>query len=386
MAVIRSLGLALLLMGPFALAQTRQPDKQPATSQQRPLPEIDLRKHGFKPLASGRRDSLSLDFVDDSHIVFAWTTLDNPAADKKTKAKRNAVPSHLHAIFLDAHTGQKQDQRQWPSSSLSAWLQSIGEGQLLTCTGNAVRLLSREFKTLREQSITGANPCIRLQVSPSKRSFSVADAPGMNVSHTLMDTETFAPQAKWDADVKNVAFTDTLLIGNGKSDDTLLIRKLNQPWEPFHFTTMEQHTQASRPERASFVSDSTLLIETVKELFVVSVNGSVLFRIDLPDKLFVGARVTSIGGETFALREMRLRGLRNENLDMYPFASDDTLVVYSVATRMAIYSIKLKGLSPWPTWAPHDYTNQLALSPTGRLIAVVNDGILKIYQIPETKS
>ena len=39
-----------------------------------------------------------------------------------------------------------------------------------------------------------------------------------------------------------------------------------------------------------------------------------------------------------------------------------------------------------PTLTMHDYKNQLALSPTGRFIAIVNDGILKVYQIPEAKS
>jgi hypothetical protein len=383
MAVIRTLGLALLLLGPFALAQTQLKGNEPVFSQQRPLLEIDLRKHGFTPLASGRRDFLSLDFVDDRHLVFAWTTLDNPAADKK---KGFAVPAHLHAIFLDDHTGQKQAEREWPSSSFSASLHSVVEGQLLTCTGNTVRLLSREFETLREQSIAGSNPCIQLHVSPSRRSFSIADAPGKNSSHTLMDTETFAPRAKWDTDVKNVTFTDNLLIGNSSSDNKLWIRKLNQPWVPLQFAEMGQHPQTSPPERASFVSDSTLLIWMGKELCVASVDGSVLFRINLPDKSFVGSWVTSVGSETFALRGMKMRGLRNENLDMYPFTSDDNLVVYSVSTRMAIYSIKLKGNSPWPTFTPHDYTNQLALSPTGTLIAIVNDGILKVYQILKANS
>jgi hypothetical protein len=85
MPVIRALGLAPLLFGPFVLAQTQSQDKEPVSSQQRPLLEIDLRKYGFTPLANGRRDFLSLTFVDDSHLVFAWTTLDNPAAYKKKK-------------------------------------------------------------------------------------------------------------------------------------------------------------------------------------------------------------------------------------------------------------------------------------------------------------
>jgi hypothetical protein len=387
MPVIRTLGLALFLMGPFFLAQTQSQDNEPVFSQQRLLLEIDLRKYGFTPLVSGMRDFLSLDFVDDNHLVFAWTTLDNPAGDKKKKVKIFAVPSHLHAIFLDAHTGQKQDQRQWPSSSFSASLHSVGEGKLLTCTGNAVRLLSREFETLREQVLTGPNPCVQLQVSPSRRSFSIADGPEMDSSQTLMDSETFVPRAKWNTDVKNVTFTDTLLVGNSSSENNQLrIRKLDKPWEPLHFAAMEQPPQPSRPEPAFFVGDSTLLIGSGKELSIVSVDGAVLFRINPPDKLFVGSRVTSIGGETFAIREMKMRGLKNEILDMYPFASDDTLVVCSLSARRAIYSIKLKGISPWPTWTPHDYKNQLALSPTGKLLAIVSDGILKVYQIPETKS
>ena len=40
---------------------------------------------------------------------------------------------------------------------------------------------------------------------------------------------------------------------------------------------------------------------------------------------------------------MKMRGLRNENLDMYPFASDDSVVVYSLAARKEIWSIKLRG-------------------------------------------
>jgi hypothetical protein len=382
MPVIRTLCLALLFLGSFALGRSQE--KGPVPNQQRPLLQVDLRKYGFTPLASGRSDVLSLDFVNDRLLVFAWTTLDNPA-DKK-KGNLPAVASHLHAIFLDADTGQKQDQRDWPSTSFYASLHAVGEGKLLSCTGNAVRLLSREFETLREQSLAGPNSCIQLQVSLSKRSFAIADGLGMDTPHTLMDSETFAPRAKWNTDVRSVVFTDTLLVGNSRSGNELQIRKLDQPWEPFHFAALEQHPQPSRPERASFIGDSTLLIANGKELSVVSVNGAVVFRINPLGKLFEGSRVTSIGGETFAVLQMKMRGLRNENLDMYPFASDDSVVVYSLAARKEIWSIKLRGNSPVPTLTPHDYKNQLALSPTGRFIAIVNDGILKVYQIPEAKS
>src|SRR5580704_9533756 len=221
MPVIRTLCLALLFLGSFALGRSQE--KGPVPNQQRPLLQVDLRKYGFTPLASGRSDVLSLDFVNDRLLVFAWTTLDNPA-DKK-KGNLPAVASHLHAIFLDADTGQKQDQRDWPSTSFYASLHAVGEGKLLSCTGNAVRLLSREFETLREQSLAGPNSCIQLQVSLSKRSFAIADGLGMDTPHTLMDSETFAPRAKWNTDVRSVVFTDTLLVGNSRSGNELQIRK-----------------------------------------------------------------------------------------------------------------------------------------------------------------
>ena len=71
---------------------------------------------------------------------------DNPA-DKK-KGNLPAVASHLHAIFLDADTGQKQDQRDWPSTSFYASLHAVGRApQLYEMRSDCFRVSLRRFES-----------------------------------------------------------------------------------------------------------------------------------------------------------------------------------------------------------------------------------------------
>lgn len=365
-------------------AQTQSQEAEPSPSQDHPLLKLDLRRYGFKPYMSGRRDILSLNFTDDSHLVFAWTTLDYPHADKR-KGPRDPVPSHLHALVVDARSGQKQNIREWPSTSYFASIHPVGRGRFLACTGSAVHLLSSEFEVIRELSFTDPHACANPKFSPSGRSFFIADGPGLDSQGTLMDSETLAPLAGSTAEGRILTFTDTLLVGTCGPNLEPCIRKLDQTWEPFDLAGPGHQIKDSRQRRFFFVNDSMLLVGTAREMAVLTLEGTILFRVNLPNKLFVGTQVTSTGGERFCILEMKLRGLRSEPLDMYPIASDDQLVVYSVSERRAIYTLKVKGMSPWPTWRQHEHSNVLALSPDGSLLALVDDGILKVYQLPAAK-
>jgi hypothetical protein len=128
------------------------------------------------------------------------------------------------------------------------------------------------------------------------------------------------------------------------------------------------------------VNDSTLVLTAHRDLAVVTVEGTLLFRLSLPSKYSLGSTATSAGGERFAIIETKMRGVTNEVLDMYAFPSDDHVVVYSLHEQTAIYARKITGTSPWPPWIEHK--NRLALSPDGTLLAIFDDGILTVYQLP----
>lgn len=377
------LGLGLIVAAPLVSAQAQSQNFEPAFSKDRPLLETDLREYGYKPGLSGRSDFLSLDFTDSKHLIFGWTTLDDPDVDRK-KGLLTLVPSHLHAVLLDAHTGQKQTVREWPTPTFYAGVDAVQDGHLVICTGNEIRLLSRDFEVIREDELPSSSQCFGHEFSPSKRTLTIRSGPVLDYQNSLLDVKTFSPLSSWTKEVRTVHFTDSLLVGTCSPDFAVCIRTFDQPWGPFHFDGMDQQMKDYRNKFAFFINDSTLGIIALREMAVVTVDGKLLFRVNLPNKWSFGKPVMSRGGERFALIENKLRGLRNEGLDMYPFPSNDHAVVYSLPDRRAIYTLKVNGTSPWAPWVMHK--NQMALSPDGALLAIVDDGILKVYQLPASKS
>lgn len=120
-------------------------------------------------------------------------------------------------------------------------------------------------------------------------------------------------------------------------------------------------------------------------LALETVEGTELFNSTLPEPgLYLpswSVTATSTHGQRFAVMLDRSRGLSNPNLDLYPLQSEDRVVVYSISKRSAIFSVKVKGLSPWPTQI-HEVWNVIALSPDGRLLGIVSDEGVRVYLLP----
>jgi hypothetical protein len=130
----------------------------------------------------------------------------------------------------------------------------------------------------------------------------------------------------------------------------------------------------------SFVSNDVLAIGRGVTT-VATVSGDVQFQITVQKEHYLLLPVTSAGEQRFAVIEGRLRGLRSEPLDMYPFGSNDRALVYSIKDRRAIFSLKLKGTSPWTPWNIHEHF--LAVSPDGTSLAIFSDSLLTVYPLPK---
>jgi hypothetical protein len=246
----------------------------------------------------------------------------------------------------------------------------------LACTEDKIQLLSHDFGVVREQVLSPPSPCREIKVSPSKRFFTLRVKGDTN----LIDAESFQPRLKWSAEeALNVHFTDTVLVGICKPDSALCINKSDQHWEPFHPAGVELRMDPWRNEGPFFVNDSTLALAHGRELAVVMLDDTVLLRDSLPKKSSFSRIVTSSEGQRFAYILTELRG--SAALDM-EFVTDDRIVVYDLGQRKAIYTRKLRGGSPWiPPFIEH--RNRAALSPDGKLLALLDEGILEVYQLPE---
>jgi hypothetical protein len=295
----------------------------------------------------------------------------------------------MRVVILDVETGRKQREKEWATPYDPVRFYGLSDGGALVCTGNVLRLFSANLELVREQELPSksacANPALPVQrgISPSGRTLLLGALSGSDREMTLVDVDTFAVFSQWSEEGWTTgAVSDHWLVGYCGERRDVCLRKISEPWQPFHPLGLSRQIIEARRGPTSFLSDETLLVEGGNSLAAVTTQGAILFQTSLPQNHVFGWPVVSAGGERFAVIDERFRGLRSEPLDMYPFPADDHALVYSIPHRRAIYAVKLKGTSPWSPWTVHD--NELALSPDGALLGVLSDGVLRVYRVPGT--
>ena len=372
-----SLVLLSLLVAPLVSGQTNSQSIEPAPSREHPLLGIDMRKFGYKPRGTGVFDSVSLAFTESDDLLVGWTASDD-SRDWTKERSSTPVPSHLHAVVLDARTGQREHDGVWPSRYVQAIITPVGKKDRLICAVDEIRLLSNDFTTIRDQVLPAPVTCRGMRISSSRHSFSLS-ADGEN---HLMDAESFQPLGEWSSkDAAYVDFTDALLVGACRPDFDLCIREFNQQWQPFHVAGMKQGLRMPGKVGPAFVNDTTLSTADGGKMVVVTLERTILLNINLPKKLSFAQIATSTGGKRFAYIETESRGSRNVDMSS---EFDDHVVVYDLGQMKAIYTRKLNGGSPWIP--PFEHRNRIALSADGALLAILENRIIEIYQLPDHKS
>jgi hypothetical protein len=373
--------LALLGVG-CAVAQ----NLDSAPSDAPPLFQVDVTKLGYARINADRPTRTFIDFTDNEHIVVGWLTVDNPSRAKKFGPVFRR-PAHLHALIFNATTGNKENGKEWPTLNLDSALVARPDGTLLTCTGKALRLFSSNLELVREQELAGENGCGTLSlvgqsVSPSRRTILISFPGTMNDQAELLHSETFAILSKWTEKRVTRGISDHWVVGDCASPLKLCVRKLDEQWQAFSPDGLDQQLAGQRQRYIFFVNDETLVIVGGGGLGVTTVQSRLLFQRRLPEKHEFEWPVTSAGGKRFAVIEDKMRGLRSDPLDIGQFPSNDRAVVFDIADGRAVYAVKLMGTSPWSWWNWHK--NRLALSPNGNILAVLADGMLKVYRLPST--
>ena len=342
----------------------------------------------FRPTVGG--DRVRIQFLDDHRLTLSWLTPDN--IEGKLIGPLSNVPSHLHLTILDAHTGQQISNHEWSCSSAGVNLAYTASGQWLLSSNQTVTLYSSSFDKVRDlQNVRIAR--FYPFVSPSGRTFlSYLSSSHGASSAQLRDSGTFEVVDSWnDARFAQayIAYSDHFIlaqVAKPRTPQQLYLRKIGGEWNPY---SVHGSQPAERQHPFGFVNDDTIAGFRVpgNELVLETVEGADLFSSKVPKPgLYLASwssSATSIRGERFAVILDRLRGLRIETLDMYPFQSEDRVIVYSIPQRGAIFSVKVKGTSPWPTVSdPHFVGNRIALSPDGQLLGIVSDEGVQVYVLP----
>jgi hypothetical protein len=258
--------------------------------------------------------------------------------------------------------------------------------QWLLSSDQTVTLYSSSFDKVRElpDVRTGGSHTF---ISPSGRTFlsPVSDSHGAWATQ-LRDSSTFDVLDSWnDARVAKAYFTysDQFALAQIANPRTLYLRKVGGDWNPYSILVPDSQPPGKIGYR--FVNEATIAGFAGDRLAVDAVEDTELFNSTLPEPgLYLSSRsmaATSTHGERFAVILDRSRGVTNDILDLYPLHSDDRVVVYSISKRSAIFSMKVKGNSPWPTQT-HEIWNASALSPDGQLLGIVSDEGARVYVLP----
>ena len=267
----------------------------------------------------------------------------------------------------------------------------LPDGRVLICSDNSLRLLSLSLDIVRQQEAPNHGTCsnLRIRLSPSRNTLLLSIRAEHSSYLELLNAQTLAALSNWTEDQgagaissETAAFSDHWLVGYCGVPVDLCLRRFGEDWQPMRMHGLDLDTRMDKRSRiaVSFVSNDVLTIKQ-NVTTVTTVSGEVLFQIALPKGHYLLSPVNSASGERFAVIEGQLRGLRSEPLDMYPFESHDRALVYSIKGRRAIFSLKLKGTSPWTPWNIHE--DVLAISPDGTSLAVLSDSLLTIYTLPK---
>ena len=395
LAAAISFAATVISSSPAALHQS----PEPALTRERPIIKVDLHKFAdpyWNPNNSGEQGSTigsAIHFVNGISVVWSWLTRDDalPRTKDSSRSPVSLPPqaTHVHAVLLDALTGRAKTKRDWSAPSKEVYYSVVQNGNFITCVDNNIRLYSAEFELLQEMHLESPFQCMRLAalasggISPSGRSILAATVSGDKNISEVLDTGTLKPisTANEGKPVTITALSDHWLAGHCGSPWEVCIRNIAGSWKPFSFSGAENQPPTRVLGRAYFVNDDTILICRLHDLVMANVNGSVLFRVNLPkDRSCDNNRPTpSNDGRRFAIMESKRLPI-NEFFEMGLPWTDDKILVFDTSERRAIFAVKVDGAAQWPSTRTHSH--EFALSPDGDRLAVVSDGILKIYKLP----
>jgi hypothetical protein len=399
MARLRLVSVALLsalsVTGTEAVPQLPVTEVPSSLTQEKPLWSVSPDQVGYKEALPSAFDFstshpkhlriggevVKIQFLDPQRLALAWLTLDEDM--KKPVTRPIGLPSHLHLSLLDAKTGQQISYHEWACPSGGVNLAYTASGQWLLSSDESVTLFSSSFEKIR--SLEHVRTRSGNFVSPSGRTFFLSVSGSPNAwSPQLRDSATFEVLDSWDDSrfAKGAfKYSDRFILAQTGKSPQLFIREVGKSWDPFSSQAGDSHTETVR--NYEFLNNDTLVKLLGHELVVETIGGTELLRQTVPEAgLFFylwPKSAISAGGERFAVILDRSRGLRSDPLDMYPFPSDDRVLLYSLLQQGAIFSVKVKGLSPW---YPKFAWNSIALSPDGLLLGIVSNECVRVYALP----
>jgi WD40 repeat protein len=338
-------------------------------------------------------------FAAPDEIIVTFVTRVVPSSLPRRDQPDASSPLQLHALFIDARTGQVRTRREWPITSYWSRVVAATGGKFLVLTPDKLTLYAPDLETLKEIDLFLSRRTFedsRIHRSPDGKSVVIKsyDEGSGHYTFQWIDLDNLRVLRSWTENSHENVWkgTEDLVVSGGDSgsiyDDEMvlyfgsgffLIRKLDSAWRLVRFT---------RPVAGvyGFISSQMLVaLDTGDErhrkarMTFVRTNGEVLFEQEFPQRGMLHGSTSSTDGRRLAQVAYKGKG-GSALLDIGAHYSMNRVMVYDIPSRQWVYTLdaKKQGIKD---------TSGLALSPDGSMLGLINqDGILELYRIPETQT
>ncbi|HEV2488420.1 MAG TPA: hypothetical protein VGT03_01315 [Candidatus Acidoferrales bacterium] len=339
-----------------------------------------------KVLVSGGRFT----FLNNNTLIVSWVTPDEPLPHlpkPKKHSRLPVVPAHLKILFLDARTGNKLKEHEFPVPSAPTDLLISRSGNLIVRAGDTVDLYSPDFVPLNHAKFAlpldweSVNSASDIKISLDGRRIVLCSERGSSLKAEILDTEGFRLLDSFSGSQPDCPgeLVNDLSATVSDHPQRITVKKMGEEPRVLELTAIESTAKGPMP-RVQLMSADMLAVLRENQIAVVTTNGKVLFNSIVPKRHLFGSVTAARDSDRFAVEVARMRGLTIPSLDMYAFPSADQLLVYSLHEQAPILAAKLKGMSPWTPW--HLVSNSAALSPDGSLAAVLTGDSVRVYKLP----
>lgn len=364
---------------PLSLATERRPQAGSQTAGG-PLWQVDLRPlgyNGFTPKGELRGLHFSVNrvcFSENNSLIATFLTREAVTLGRRDQS----TDLRLHAVLFDAAKGAVKTAKEWTTFEPRGGVLATRGGRFVVIAPNRMLLYSpglellKEFKLPSDASVysSPAGGAILLEYNDYGRDW-----------FQWMDPDTLQPLRSWEealgfttiSDSKLVFLEQTYTKSTGSVHE-ILIRELDGAQHVVCRSVDGQGNCGSFPQ---FLSNELLALSTFRGLMLIRSDGTIAFITKFKEDEELGRSLsTSANGRRFAVQQYVNKG-GSALLDISSHSVFRRIVVFDVPTRQWIYNLEAKSqnIRTLPAFA---------LSPDGSLMAILTDGVVRVYSLPQT--
>ena len=285
----------------------------------------------------------------------------------------------LRAVYLDAPTGKVIATEEWPTDSRTSAVVAAHDGILVVQTGSELILNSRTARDIKKLSLPPESSWVSYSSQSGKHALLIGlGSLGSKVPWVWVDVDNLTVVKQWE-DVQSgwVSISDNMIVMTAclwvhHCDSKVEVKGLNTGWN-----TIVSSDQHHRPY-PQFISDKLLVLRDFPDrLEVVKTNGDAIVTEEMDKRTKDqgwGRAYVSANGRRFIIPADVIKG-RIDALDVGGHGVLKDILVYDAPFEDRSYTLQLKR-------GVRENNMLFALSPDGSKLAILNDEVMEVFDLP----